>query len=114
MDLIGLDINLATSESVYERTKAERLAPAAIQRKLVAEGNLGRKTGRGFYDYANARTSETASNSEADTASVRVVDTMVAAILDEARMLVQEGAASAENVNIAMRLGVNYPESIRI
>jgi 3-hydroxybutyryl-CoA dehydrogenase len=111
MDLIGLDINLATSESVYERTKAERLAPAAIQRKLVSEGNLGRKTGRGFYDYTN---SSAARDSEIDAASVRVVETMVASILDEARMLVQEGAASVENVNLAMRLGVNYPESIRI
>ncbi len=53
MDLIGLDVNLATSESVYERLGAERLAPQAMQRALVAEGRLGRKSGRGFYDYAN-------------------------------------------------------------
>jgi 3-hydroxybutyryl-CoA dehydrogenase len=51
MDLIGLDVNLATTESVYERTLAERLAPVGIQRELVAAGSLGRKTGGGFYDY---------------------------------------------------------------
>jgi 3-hydroxybutyryl-CoA dehydrogenase len=51
MDLIGLDVNLATSESVYERTAALRLQPMAMQRELVAAGSLGRKTGRGFYDY---------------------------------------------------------------
>ncbi|HEY1428925.1 MAG TPA: 3-hydroxyacyl-CoA dehydrogenase NAD-binding domain-containing protein [Candidatus Tumulicola sp.] len=51
MDLIGLDVNLATTESVYERTGEERLAPVAMQRELVAAGSLGRKTGRGFYDY---------------------------------------------------------------
>ncbi|MEO7201399.1 MAG: 3-hydroxyacyl-CoA dehydrogenase NAD-binding domain-containing protein [Candidatus Tumulicola sp.] len=51
MDLIGLDVNLATSESVYERTAALRLEPVAVQRELVAAGSLGRKTGRGFYDY---------------------------------------------------------------
>lgn len=53
MDLIGLDVNLATSESVYDRTRAERLEPAQIQRNLVAQQKLGRKTGAGFYDYSN-------------------------------------------------------------
>lgn len=51
MDLIGLDINLATSESIYERTGQARLAPSALQRDLVAQGRLGRKSGAGFYDY---------------------------------------------------------------
>jgi 3-hydroxybutyryl-CoA dehydrogenase len=51
MDLIGLDINLATSESIYERTGEERLAPSRLQRDLVARGRLGRKSGEGFYHY---------------------------------------------------------------
>ena len=51
MDLIGLDVNLATTDSVYERLGAERLAPVKLQQDLVAEGRLGRKTGTGFYDY---------------------------------------------------------------
>ncbi len=53
MDFIGLDVNLATSESIYARTEAERLAPVEIQRAMVAEGRLGRKSGAGFYDYRN-------------------------------------------------------------
>jgi 3-hydroxybutyryl-CoA dehydrogenase len=51
MDLIGLDVNLATSESVFERLQAEHLEPLPMQRALVAEGRLGRKSGSGFYDY---------------------------------------------------------------
>ncbi|MBV8284369.1 MAG: hypothetical protein JO175_06945 [Candidatus Eremiobacteraeota bacterium] len=51
MDMIGLDVNLATSESVYERTGEARLIPSALQRAMVEEGRLGRKSGRGFYDY---------------------------------------------------------------
>lgn len=51
MDLIGLDVNYATSVSVFERLQAERLEPVPIQRALVESGALGRKTGRGFYDY---------------------------------------------------------------
>lgn len=52
MDLIGLDVNLATSESIYERTGAKRLQPLALQRELVRAGKLGRKSGAGFYDYS--------------------------------------------------------------
>lgn len=52
MDLIGLDVNLATTQSVYERMQAERFAPVALQREMVAAGRLGRKTKAGFYDYA--------------------------------------------------------------
>ena len=52
VDLIGMDVNLATSESVYERTGEERFEPVAVQREMVAEGRLGRKSGAGFYDYS--------------------------------------------------------------
>lgn len=51
MDVIGLDVNYATSLSVYERLQAERLKPNQMQRRMVEEGCLGRKSGRGFYDY---------------------------------------------------------------
>jgi len=51
MDLIGIDVNLAVSESVYARLDAERLEPRPMQRELVAQGRLGRKTGAGFYTY---------------------------------------------------------------
>ncbi len=55
MDLIGLDVNLATTESIYARTQEERLAPVELQRRMVADGRLGRKTGAGFYDYRDGR-----------------------------------------------------------
>ena len=55
MDLIGLDVNLATSESIYARTEAQRLAPVGIQRRMVAQGLLGRKSGEGFYAYRDGK-----------------------------------------------------------
>ena len=52
MDLIGHDVNLAVSSSVFEATFGERrYAPSLAQQELVRAGRLGRKTGRGVYDY---------------------------------------------------------------
>jgi 3-hydroxybutyryl-CoA dehydrogenase len=52
MDLIGLDTNLAVTTSVYEGfNKDSRFTPSPIQQQLVNEGNLGRKSGKGFYSY---------------------------------------------------------------
>jgi 3-hydroxybutyryl-CoA dehydrogenase len=53
MDLIGIDVNFAVSESVYARLESDRLEPRPMQRELVAAGRLGRKTGSGFYTYEN-------------------------------------------------------------
>ncbi len=53
MDLIGLDINYAVSQSVYEAFhKNKRFTPSPMQAQKVAEGKLGKKTGKGFYDYS--------------------------------------------------------------
>lgn len=53
MDLIGLDINLATSESVYEALgRPSRLKPSDIQKEKTKKGELGRKSGKGFYLYS--------------------------------------------------------------
>jgi 3-hydroxybutyryl-CoA dehydrogenase len=52
MDLIGNDINYAVSESVYDALgRPDRLEPSPIQRRMVEEGSLGRKTGKGYYRY---------------------------------------------------------------
>ncbi len=52
MDLIGHDVNLAVSSAVFEATFGERrYAPSLAQQELVRAGRLGRKTGRGIYDY---------------------------------------------------------------
>jgi len=52
MDLIGLDVNLAVSKSMYEAFHhAERFTPSPLQEAKVAKGYLGKKTGKGFYNY---------------------------------------------------------------
>ncbi|MEP7253589.1 MAG: 3-hydroxyacyl-CoA dehydrogenase NAD-binding domain-containing protein [Ginsengibacter sp.] len=52
MDLIGIDINLTVSKSIYEAfDKAERFTPSPLQEEKVGKNQLGKKTGKGFYDY---------------------------------------------------------------
>lgn len=52
MDLIGNDINFAVSTGVYEALgRPERLKPSIIQKEKVEKGELGRKTGKGYYEY---------------------------------------------------------------
>ncbi len=50
-DMIGLDIMLWTAESLYDEYQERFLAPPPLLRRMVAAGHLGRKTGKGFYDY---------------------------------------------------------------
>ncbi len=57
MDLIGMDINLAVSQSIYNAfEEAERFKPSPIQFEKVKNGELGKKTGKGFYNYSNQKT----------------------------------------------------------
>jgi 3-hydroxybutyryl-CoA dehydrogenase len=52
MDLIGNDINYAVSSSVYDQlNKPERLKPSVIQKEKVEKGELGKKSGKGYYEY---------------------------------------------------------------
>ena len=51
LDLIGLDVSLDVLETMFEETRDQRYAPAPLLRRLVWAGQLGRKTGRGYYRY---------------------------------------------------------------
>ena len=53
MDLIGMDINLSVSQSIYEAfDNAERFKPSSLQIEKVKKGELGKKSGKGFYEYS--------------------------------------------------------------
>jgi 3-hydroxybutyryl-CoA dehydrogenase len=51
-DLVGLDVRLGIAEELHERL-GDRFAPPELLRRMVAEGDLGRKTGRGFYEWSD-------------------------------------------------------------
>jgi len=54
-DFIGLDVLQAVCDSLYDEFKQPEYAPPALLRSMTAAGRLGRKSGRGFYDYAPTR-----------------------------------------------------------
>ena len=51
VDLIGIDVHVHASEALYDKLGEERMAPPERLLQLQQEGRLGRKTGRGFFDY---------------------------------------------------------------
>lgn len=52
MDLIGIDVNYAVTTSIYEGfNKARKFRPSEIQHQKIVQGHLGKKSGKGFYDY---------------------------------------------------------------
>jgi 3-hydroxybutyryl-CoA dehydrogenase len=51
-DLIGLDTTAAVAVSLYEEFKEPLYAAPPLLRRMVEAGLLGRKSGRGFYDYS--------------------------------------------------------------
>jgi 3-hydroxybutyryl-CoA dehydrogenase len=51
-DFIGLDVLYAVCDSLYEEFKRDEYAPPPLMKRMVASGRLGRKSGRGFYDYS--------------------------------------------------------------
>jgi 3-hydroxybutyryl-CoA dehydrogenase len=53
-DFIGLDVLYAVCDSLYEEFKRPEYAPPPLLKRMVVSGHHGRKTGRGFYDYAAA------------------------------------------------------------
>jgi 3-hydroxybutyryl-CoA dehydrogenase len=54
-DFIGLDVLYAVCDSLYDEFKRDEYAPPPLMKRTVAAGRLGRKSGRGFYDYADQR-----------------------------------------------------------
>src|SRR5215217_1121321 len=107
-DLIGHDVNLAVSESLFERYYYHpRFRPSHLQRSMVEAGLLGRKSGRGFYNYGAEEQGQTGKKTEA---AAHIALRVISCIVNEAFLALGEGVASAEDIDEAMKLGANYPK----
>ena len=114
-DLIGHDVNYAVTESVFKSFYFDpRFMPSITQLKLVEAGWFGRKAGKGFYNYSESL-EECSTNIEVDPQlEIVIAERIIAMLINEAADAVYYGIASAEDVDIAMQKGVNYPKGLLV
>jgi 3-hydroxybutyryl-CoA dehydrogenase len=116
MDLIGLDTNLAITRSIFDALgRPARFEPPALQKALVERGMTGRKSGRGFYLYAGGKPAgvnpeATALLADGGVPPGEAWRRLRVALIAEAERVVSEGAASASDVDVAVKLAMNFPK----
>jgi len=110
-DYIGHDINYKVTESVWKAFYCDgRYKPSLAQKSLVNARYLGRKSGRGFYDYADGARRPIPDKDR--TKGLIILHRIVAMLVNEAADTVYLGICSEEDVEIAMTKGVNYPKGL--
>jgi 3-hydroxybutyryl-CoA dehydrogenase len=111
MDLIGNDVNYAVTESVFAAMYYDqRYKPSLTQKRNVEAGWFGKKSGRGFYTYT-----EDAYMPEASEDSVLkklISNRIITLLINEAYEALYLNIASAQDIDIAMTKGVNYPKGL--
>lgn len=113
-DLIGHDVNYTVTETVWSQFFYDpRFRPSITQKRLKEAGLFGRKTGRGFYNYASGMDAAVVAQEEVEIdpmLSEKIVERILCLIINEALDAVWQGIASPENVDLAMTKGVSYPK----
>ena len=111
MDLIGNDINFTVTKTVWEAFFYDpRYKPSFTQQRQVESGRLGRKTGRGYYSYAEGTTLPAP---QVDMVlGNSIVERVLAMLINEAADALFWGVASAKDIDLAMTKGVNYPKGL--
>lgn len=111
MDFIGHDVNYIVTETVFKEFFYDpRFKPSITQKRLVEAGMNGRKSGRGFYNYA-----EGAFNPhpiEVDYLGDYIFNRVLVMLINEAFDALFMNIASKEDIELAMTKGVNYPKGL--
>jgi 3-hydroxybutyryl-CoA dehydrogenase len=111
MDYIGNDVNYTVTETVFKAFFYDpRYKPAFTQKRLSEAGYLGRKSGKGYYNYA-----ENAENPKPNTSKElgeNIVWRVLVMLINEAADALYWNIASRDDIDLAMTKGVNYPKGL--
>lgn len=111
MDYIGHDVNYVVTETVFQSFFYDpRYKPSFSQKRLLEAGWLGRKSGRGFYNYAAGVAIPEPEQDE--TLGGQIVERIVAMLINEAIEALYLNVATAQDLELAMTKGVNYPKGL--
>lgn len=111
MDLIGHDVNYVVTETVWTQFYFDpRFKPSITQKRLLEAGWLGRKTGRGFYDYSADAVQP--QPKEDQQLGEQIVQRILVMLINEAADALFLQVASAADIDLAMTKGVNYPKGL--
>lgn len=111
MDFIGNDINYTVTETVFKAFFYDpRYRPSFTQKRMAEAGYLGRKSGRGYYDYGEE--AERPEPLEDLLVGQAIVDRIVAMLINEAADALHYRVASKVDIDTAMTKGVNYPKGL--
>ncbi len=111
MDFIGNDVNFAVTKTVFEAFFYDpRYRPSLTQKRLVDAGFLGRKSGRGHYDYS-PDASAPSPTTDAELGR-RIFERVLAMLINEAVDAVHMRVATPADIDLAMVKGVNYPRGL--
>lgn len=109
MDLIGHDVNYIVTETVWKQFYFDpRFKPALSQKRLLEAGFLGRKTGRGFYDYS----SPLPEPKKDELLGKLICHRVLCMLINEAADALYYNIAGKEDIDLAMTKGVNYPKGL--
>jgi len=111
MDFIGNDVNYTVTETVFTAFYFDpRYKPAFTQKRFSEAGYLGRKSGKGYYDYSEGAV-KTVPTENTDIAQT-IFDRVLVMLINEAADALFLNVASATDIDNAMTKGVNYPKGL--
>lgn len=109
MDFIGHDVNYIVTETVFTAFYFDpRYKPSFSQKRLLEAGFLGRKSGRGFYDYSQEMPQPKTNDALAKT----IFERILVMLINEAADALFLNIASDQDIDNAMTKGVNYPKGL--
>ncbi|MCB0706048.1 MAG: NAD(P)-binding domain-containing protein [Saprospiraceae bacterium] len=111
MDYIGNDVNYKVTETVFHAFYNDpRYRPSFTQKRLSEAGYLGRKSGKGYYDYSEG--SEKPAPNQDKELGENIFWRILVMLINEAADALYWKIASRDDIDLAMTKGVNYPKGL--